>query len=220
LRNWLSLASQSAAEQHAAALLLADQVLRRVSDCAEFAEEPYNYAFENAEEAERTSDALKKDFEDLGIEVEQSARPSPQYYNGNLRGKILALAPTGAMNELYWMDVLNDRCQWSAISDADCSDVIKNGETFLSRFSEDEWSPSVHLILAEAYSITVADEGESDSADSSADREKLLKKVSDHYRAWYEKSRNERDRALVWEEIWAIQAGMGPWLLVPDNLRH
>jgi hypothetical protein len=107
----------------------------------------------------------------------------------------------------------------AGISESDCSDVIKDGESFLSRFPEDERSPSVHLILAEAYSIAAAEEGESDFADSSVAREKLRKKATDQYRAWYQESRNEPDRALVWEEIWAIQAGMGPWLMLPEELR-
>jgi hypothetical protein len=215
LRQWMALAARSKPEQRAAAILLADQVLGRLSECAEFAEVPYNSAFESEDATQSTHDALEKDLSELGIKTGKSARPGPEYYAGNLKAQVLKLAPTGKVNELYGMAILDERCQWSQISGANCDELIKEGESLLSRFPEDEWTPSVHLILAEAYSITAADEGGDDAG--TAD---LLKKAAAHFRAWYAKSTNDRDRALVWEEIWAIDAGMGPWLMAPDQLRH
>ena len=215
LREWMGLAARSTPEQHAAALLLADQVLDRLSECEEFAEEPFNPSFESDDAWDSARDSLEKGLKELGIETWKSARPRPEEYSGNLLPQVLKLAPAGAVNELYWMAILDDRCQWSSITDSDCTDLIKAGESFLSSFPEDEWTPSVHLILAETYSITAADMAGGWSTTSDPEVAALLKKASAHYRAWYAKSVNERDRALVWEEIWAIEAGMGPWLNMP-----
>lgn len=220
LREWMALAARSKPEQQAAAILLADQVLGRLSECAEFAEVPYNSAFESEDATRRAHDLLEKDLNELGIETGKSARPGPEYYTGNLLGQVSKLAPTGSVNELYRMAILDERCQWSSISGANCDGLIKEGESFLSRFPEDEWTPSVHLILAEAYTITVADSGEDNTGTPDPKEAELLKKAAAHYRAWYAKNKNDRDRALVWEEIWALDAGMGPWLMVPDQLRH
>ena len=215
LRKWMSLAAQSAPERHAAALLLANEVLDRLSECEEFSDSN-DYVPPEEEDAEAGSyDALKNDLKELGIETEKSARPGPEYYSGNLLAQVPRLAPTGTVNELYRMAVLDGRCGWSQITEMDCDDLIKQGESFLSSFPEDEWTPSVHLILAEAYSMTAAELGGSYTETTDSTRVDLLKKAVAHYRAWYAKSVNQRDRALVWEEIWAIEAGMGPWLNLP-----
>jgi hypothetical protein len=218
LRKWLKLAARSVPEQRAAAILLADRVLGRLGDCEEFSE--YGSAEDQEIEA-KNHDALEKDLQELGIETITPARLGNEHYSGNLLVKALELAPEGVVNELGQMAILNDRCQWSSSSDsADCTDLIKKGESFLSRFPEDEWTPSVHLILAEACSLTAAGLDASNSADPETTKTELLKKAAAHYRAWYAKSTNERDRALVWQEIWAIEAGMGPWLTMPPNLQQ
>jgi hypothetical protein len=212
LRKWMALAARSAPEQHAAALLLANEVLGRLSECDEFSDSN-DYVPPEVEDAEAGSyDALKKDLKELGIETDKSARPGPEYYAGNLLKQVPKLAPTGAVNELYRMAILDDRCQWSQITELDCSNIIKEGEGFLSSFPQDEWTPSVHLILAEAYAITAAD---MDQGYNDPKKTELEKKASAQYRAWYAKSVNERDRALVWQEIWTLEAGMGPWLNMP-----
>ena len=215
LRKWMNLAAQSAPEQHAAALLLANEVLDRLSECEEFSDSN-DYVPPEEEDAEAgTYDALKKELKELGIDTEKSARPGPEYYAGNLFQQIRKLVPSGPVNELYRMAVLDGRCQWSQITEMDCNDLIKQGESFLSIFPEDEWTPSVHLILAEAYSMTAADLGDSYTAAPDFTKAELLKKAAAHYRAWYAKSANQGDRALVWEEIWAIEADIGPWLNLP-----
>jgi hypothetical protein len=101
----------------------------------------------------------------------------------------------------------------------DCTDFIKEGESFLTHFPEDEWTPGVHLILAETYSLTAAELDEGDSATAAPEKDELLKRAMAHYRAWYASSANARDRVLVRQEIWGIEAGMGPWLMVPGELR-
>lgn len=214
LRNWLTLASKSAPEQRAAALLLADRVAGRLSDCDVFIDSA-DYV-PPGEQPEGSADTLRNGLHELGIETGESARPGPEYYTGSLLPQVLKLAPSGEMNELYWIAVLDQRCQWSPISDSDCSDFIRDGERFLSRYPNDEWTPSIHLILAEAYSIT---EG-GGSADGNAADAELLNKAADHYRAWYATSMNAQDRALVWQEIWGIDAGIGAWLMVPGELRR
>jgi hypothetical protein len=217
LHKWLNLAARIAPEQRAAAIPLADRVLGRLGDCEEFS--GYGSSEDKEIEAE-DHNALEKDLRELGIETETPARLGNEHYSGNLLDEVLKLAPGGAVNELGQMAILNLRCQWSSGYDSvDCTDLIKKGESFLSRFPEDEWTPSVHLILAEACSRTAAGLDESDS-DPENTKTELLKKATAHYRAWYAKSTNERDRALVWQEIWAIEAGMGPWLTMPPDLQQ
>lgn len=214
LRKWMALAAQSKPEQHAAALLLANEVLGRLSECEEFAEEPFNSSFETDDEWDNAHDSLEKDLKELGIETWKSARPGPEQYAGNLLAQVPKLAPTGPVNELYRMAILDDRCVWSQITELDCTIIIKEGESFLSSFPQDEWTPSVHLILAEAYTLSSAVTG-GYSPTPDPEKTALEKKAEVQYRAWYAKSKNQRDRALVWEEIWALDAGMGPWLNLP-----
>ena len=214
LRKWMALAAKSTPEQHAAALLLANEVLNRLSECEEFSDDN-NYVPHEEQDTEGDSDvALRNDLKELGIETDKSARPGPEYYAGNLLAEVPKLASTGAVNELYRMAILDDRCQWSEITEVDCTDFIKEGESFLSSFPTDEWTPSVHLILAEAYSLAAADMV-GYSATPDPEKAQLEKKAAAHYSAWYVKSTNQRDSALVWQEIWALDSGMGPWLNMP-----
>ena len=219
LRKWLKLAAGSAPEQHAAAILLADRVLGRLGDCEEFCNSIACASPEQDFEADH--DALEKDLQELGITTMASAHLGYEHYSGNLLDKVQQLAPRGAVNKLYRMSVLDERCQWSFDSDtADCTNIIEEGESFLLRYKEDEWTPSVHLILAEAYSLMVENSDTSDSATPESDKSEWEKKATAHYRAWYAKSTNDRDRGLVWQEIWAIEAGMGPWLMLPSQLQR
>ncbi len=221
LRKWFDLAAQSAPEQHAAAILLADRVLSRLWDCEEFSDSGSYVPPEEEKIRAQDYDSLKKDLQALGIRTEMPARLGNEHYSGNLLEKALKLAPEGAANELGHMAILDDRCHWDANSEsADCDKIIKDGETFLTRFPEDEWTPSVHLILAEAYALTASNPDEQFSPTPQETRTEWQKKAAAHYRAWYVKSTNERDRALVWQEIWAIDAGMGPWLMTPAQLQQ
>jgi hypothetical protein len=220
LRTWLGLAAHSSPQQHAAALLLADQVLGRLSDCDEFDKDQTN-ASEAEEDKEDVYGALEKDLKELGIETSIPARMGNEYYTGNLLPQVAKLAPAGTVFELHEMAILDDRCRWTGFGDADCTNITKVGESFLLRFPQDQWTPSVYLILAEAYSIMAAQEsGGDDFGTPYPAMAKNLKKAEEHYRAWFAKSTNEEDRAQVWQEIWAIDAGMGPWLMVPSNLRN
>jgi hypothetical protein len=220
LRRWLDLADHRGPEQHGAAVLLADQVLSRLWYCEEFLHSgPYDSPEEDAIAA-KEQEALENDLKELGVRTE-TGRLGAEYYSGNLRDEVLKLAPNGIVNELGRMAILNDRCQWDHNADsADCSKIIKEGESVLARFPEDEWTPSVHLILAEAYALTAANPEDEFSATPRPPKSEWEKKAAAHYRAWYAKSTNERDRALVWQEIWALEAGMGPWLLMPWELQQ
>jgi hypothetical protein len=222
LRNWFTLAAHSTPEQHAAALLVADAVADRLSDCEEFIDSNDYVPPEVDKLLDGSYDDLKKNLAQLGIETDRSARPGPEFYTGNLIAQARKLASAGVVNELSWIATLDQRCQWSAISDADCADFIQSGEAFLLRFPADEWTPSVHLLLAEAYSITAAEDREeaAPTSQKAAESSELLARAAAHYRAWYSTSTNQRDRALVWEEIWGIEAGLGPRLMVPEQLRH
>lgn len=161
-------------------------------------------------------DSLRKDLETWDIRTEGPTRLGNEYYSGNLLEKVLKLAPEGAVKQLGHMATLDRRCHWDANSDsADCSKIIQEGEAFLTRFSENEWTPSVHLILAEAYAFTASNPDEEVSPTPPEIRAQLQKKAAAHYRAWYVKSENDRDRVLVWQEIWGLEAGMGPLLMMP-----
>jgi hypothetical protein len=220
LRNWFALAARATPERHAAALLLADAVADRLSDCVEFSDSDDDVSPEDEKSLAGSYEDLKKNLAAFGIATGKSARPGPEYYTGNLLAEVRKLAPSGVVNELSWIASLDQRCQWSSESDSDCAEFIKSGESFLLRFPSDEWTPSVHLLLAEAYSITAADLDEDGLAAPDSGKAKLPMKAAAHYRAWYEGSTNERDRALVWQEIWGIEAGMGPHLMVPEQLRQ
>jgi hypothetical protein len=222
LRNWFALAAKATPERHAAALLVADAVAGRLSDCDEFSDTEENVPPQSGMPPEGTDEDLRKSLAELGIKTEKSARPGPEYYTGNLIAQVRKLAPGGVVNELSWIATLDQRCQWSATIDSNCMDFIQSGEAFLLRFPADEWTPSVHLLLAEAYSITAVEESEeaAPTSEKAAENPELLTKAAAHYRAWYATSTNERDRALVWEEIWGIEAGLGPRLMVPEQLRQ
>jgi len=220
LRKWFDLASRSTPQQRAAAILLADQVLARLGDCQEICNAG-DCVTHDASEIEANHNALERDLQELGIGTTSSAHLGYEHYSGNLLDKVLKLAPEGAVNELGQMAILNDRCQLPSSADSvDCTDFIKKGESFLARFREDEWTPCVHLILAEACSHNAVGLDESNSADPDTTKNDLLKKAAVHYRAWYARTTNERDRALVWQEIWGIEAGIGPWLTLPPDLQQ
>jgi hypothetical protein len=217
LRKWLHLADKIEPEQHAAAILLADRVLGCLWYCEEFLHSGLYASPEEGATADKDYNALEKDLHEMGIRTE-TTRVGAEYYSGNLLDKVLKLAPEGAANELGRMAILDDRCHWDANSEsADCGKIIKEGEAFLARFPEDEWTPSVHLILAEAYALTASNPDDEFSQTTRETRAQWQKKAAAHCRAWYAESKNERDRALVWQEIWAIEAGMGPWLMTPTQ---
>jgi hypothetical protein len=221
LRKWLSLAALANTEQHAAAVLLADQVLDRLGFCREFANGGYAYVDDEKIEAE-DKDALERHLQELGVKVETTARLGTTYYVGNFRDEVLKLAPEGPVNELGRMASLDQTCQWSYDSEsADCTRIIEEGEDFLGRLPEDEWTPTVHLILAQAYALTASNPVEEGFVPTpQPPNPEWEQKAAAHYRAWYKNSKNNRDRALVWQEIWTIDAGMGPSLMVPADVRR
>jgi hypothetical protein len=219
LRTWLGLAAQTTRERQAAAILLADRVLYRLSECEEF-DDSGSYVSPQDEAIEaKDIDGLYQELEEFGIQTE-TARLGNVYYSGNLLNRVFTLAPEGVVSELAHVAVLDGRCQWDFNADAvNCAPMIKQGESFLLRFPEDEWTSSVHLILAEAYSLTAINPVEDYEPPPELSQAEAEKKAATHYRAWFAKSTNHRDRALVWQEIWALEAGMGPWLTVPSQLR-
>jgi hypothetical protein len=219
LRKWLALAAQKPPEEHAAAVLLADRVAGRLEECDVFLDSS-DYVPPAEQIPGQTDETLSDQLEKLGIETGKSARPGPEYYTGNLLKTVAKLAPKGPVNELYRMAVLDERCQWSAITDVDCTEFIRQGESFLTHFPNDEWTPSAHLLLAEAYSVMAADSPQGTDEKGRSERADLVKKAAAHFRAWYAQSSNMRDRILVWEETWGLEAGLDPWVLVPDQLRR
>jgi len=221
LRNWLALAAKAQPNQRAAALVLADLVAGRLDFCTEFEEVPHNYAFKNLDSWHQEYEVLEKELAELGIETAKPARPTGERYTRNLVDRIRKLKRTGAVDELSLVAILDaDRCERSGYADADCTKFIGEAESFLARYANDEWTPSVRLMLAEAYEITVGQSDVGDSALSDAERAELERKTAEQLRAWYSSGGSERDETLVWGEIWGIEAGSGPWLLLPDELRQ
>jgi hypothetical protein len=220
LRVWLALAAKAPPNHHVAALVLADQVAHRLPDCAEFAEEPYNYAFENQDATVKARPALEKELGELGVDVAEGNHPPGEYYSGSLLRHLPRFVPTGQVEEVYQMALLDrNECEWNGNEDADCTSFIQEGEKFLSSHPDDEWTPSVQLMLAQGYAMMAA-QPENEGQAPDLQREEWLKQEDEHLRTWYAKSRNERNRALVWQEIWGIEAASGPWLLVPGELRN
>ncbi|HVN78390.1 MAG TPA: hypothetical protein VMW38_05285 [Terriglobia bacterium] len=222
LRKWLDLAQSAKPEQHAAALLLAHEVLGRLWYCQEFSASGDYRSAEDEKADAQDKDALEKDLQELGIKTEQPARLDNEHYAGNLLEEVLKLAQDGRVNELAHIASLDQACRWSYYSDgADCRSIIEEGESFLAHFSEDEWTPTVHLILAEAYALTASNPVEEGFVQTpQPPNPEWEQKAASHYRAWYTNSKNNRERALVWQEIWAIEAGMGPSLMVPSDVRR
>ena len=220
LRAWLVLAAKAPPNQHAAALVMADRVASRLPDCAEFAEEPYNDAFENQDAAVKAWPALEKELRGLDIDVEERNHPSGEEYSGSLLRQVPRLAPAGQAEELYRVALLDrNECEWNGYEDADCTSFIREGEQFLSDDPDDAWAPSVQLMLAQAYSMMAVQPDQEGQA-SRLQMDEWRKKEDEHLRAWYAKSSNRRNRALVWQEIWGLEAGSGPWLLLPGVLRN
>jgi hypothetical protein len=221
MRTWLDLAAKSPPEKQAAAILLADSVLGRLGDCEEFAFDTNAYMSpEDRKKEEQDHETLENYLQEAGIKTE-TTHLGFEYYSGNLLEKVLKLEPEGAVNELGRMAMLDARCQWNFSAGAvDCTMIISEGESFLTVFPDDEWTPSVHLILAEAYSLTAANPEETYSATPQPNKTEWENRALAHYRAWYGKSKNEQARALVWQEIWALQAGLGPWLMLPSQLQQ
>jgi hypothetical protein len=214
LRAWLNLAKQGDSQRHASAILLAHLVLDRLDSCQEFSDSNSYVSPEQQDALDKDYASLEKDLQELGITTEMPARLGNEHYSGNLIDEVLKLAPNGQVNELARIAILDARCVWHGTGESpDCRNTIKEGESFQASFPQDEWTPSVHLILAEAYALTASDSEEDASADSQA-RSEFEHKAALQYRAWYAKSTNDRDRPLVWQEIWALEAGMGPWLMI------
>jgi hypothetical protein len=217
LRGWMQSAAHSPSAQQAAALLLADQVLAsRLYDCSEFPDDvPYSRPEDGGPEKD-AYDALEHSLKSLGIGT-YSYRGG-EYYSGTLLLKIASLAPSGPVNELYRVAVIDEPCTWEKIPPDDSGPnwhdrVISVGESILRDYPHDEWTPSVHLMLAEAYALASQSLPSPFYRQSGTPTEAdLLKKALQHYRAWYAGSENEHDRKLVWREIWDLQAGLAPRL--------
>jgi hypothetical protein len=109
--------------------------------------------------------------------------------------------------------VLDDRC--SCADSLECLQPVASvGESVLSKFPRDEWTEGVHLIAAEACPSAwqSGNEENDESERSQSARKSLLRKAQALCRTWYAASTSERDRAIIWEEICALDAGMEPRL--------
>lgn len=216
LRDWLALAAKAPASEHAAALILADKVANQIPICFEVeAQNDGTYPFPNRDAANKAFDTLKTSLRKLGIQTRLSSRGAvPRvHYTGNLLEQIHGLALTGTAEELYQVALLDrDECGAAKSEGRNCSQFIREGERFLERFPSDAWTPSIHLMLAGAYSAAVrkADYGYSEFP--AATIAEYKKKALEHYRAWYAESTIQRDRYLVWQEIWSLQADLAPRL--------
>jgi hypothetical protein len=207
LRRWLALADGSSPSQHAAALVLADAVATRLGECVEYGSPGIPYQPPSPEDAGwKAYDSLTRSLAKLGISMGDT-RAGPQY-TGNLPKKAMALAKRGVADELARIATIDQPCAWASDSDWP-KEEVSVGESILADFAPDEWTASVHLILAEAY---IAESDRETPPGSEAD---LREKAIEHYRKYYAHSTNDRDRTLVWEEIWNLQAGLPPRLMLP-----
>jgi hypothetical protein len=216
LSDWLALAAQAPANEHAAALILADKIAHQIPDCLEVeAQKDGAYPFPNRDAANKAFDTLKRSLRKLGIQTQASVRGAGPivYYTGNLLDQIHALAPTGVAEELYQVALLDrDECVTDESVGRNCSQFIRKGEQFLARFHSDAWTPSIHLMLVGAYSAAVLQADYGYSQFPAATITQYRKKALEHYRAWYAVSTIQRDRYLVWQEMWSLQAGLAPKL--------
>lgn len=222
LSKWLALAAEAPANERAAAWILADKVASQIPDCIEVeAQNGGTYPFPNRDAANKALDTLKTSLHKLGIQTRASVRGAGpiMYYTGNLLDQIHTLAPTGAAEELYqvaWLD--RDECATGELDARGCSQFFRKGEQFLEHFHSDAWTPSIHLMLAGAYSAAVRQADRGYSQFPAATIAEYRKKALEHYRAWYAVSTIQRDRSVVWQEIWSLQAGLTPNLRMAQGV--
>jgi hypothetical protein len=211
LRNWLGLAATSSPRQHAAALVLADRVLAdRISDCVELSGRGIPFMVPGPGDPDwKAYDSVMRSLKNLDIGT--ATNRDGLYYNGNLLDKVATMDPGGVADELGRIATIDTPCNW-ANSRRWPDRVISVGETILSDFPQDGWTPSVHLILAEAYAYVLANTDE--SADAPQPEAQLRAKAIAHYRAYYMLSKSHHNRALVWQEIWNLNAGGDPRLML------
>lgn len=216
LRDWLAHAARAPANEHAAALILADKVAHQIPICFEVEAQSYGtYPFPNRDAANKAFDTLKTSLRKLGIQTRASVRGAGPivYYTGNLLDQIHALSLTGRAEELYQVALLDrDECGAAESEGRSCSRFLREGEQFLARYANDAWTPSIHLMLAGAYSAAVRQADYGYSQLPPATIAEYRKKALEHYRTWYAVSTIQRDRYLVWQEIWSLQAGLAPRL--------
>ncbi len=207
LRGWMDLARNASPQQHAAALVLADEVATRLTECDEFPEGVPYMPPHPGEPEWRAYDSLTRSLAGLGISM-MDMRGGP-VYKGSLLEKAKALAVKGPVDELERLAAIGAPCNWARSPEWPVRE-ISVGESILTDYARDEWTASVHLILAEAY-IRAMD-------DAAYDPQSAYEKAIEHYREYYALSTNRRDRALVWQEIWNLQAGLEPRLRLPTCL--
>lgn len=230
LRSWIDGAKDAPAQQLAAALLLADlAAASRLDQCSEYPEGiPYG-APQAGDPDAPAYNALHASLDALGIGT--TSYRLGESYSGTLLPRMEKLAPSGPAGELYRIAVIDDPCTWEQAAAGPGASaeqllawphrVISVGESILHDDAADEWTPSVHLTLAEAYALawfraTDRDQDDASAAQASANPAALLEKAQQHYRAWFAASTNDRDRKLVWREIWDLQAGLPPRLMLPS----
>jgi hypothetical protein len=211
LRNWLGLAATSGPRQHAAALVLADRVLAdRLSDCVELSGRGIPYMAPGPADPDwKAYDSLMQSLKHL--DVGTATNRDALYYNGNLLDKVAAMDPGGVADELGRIATIDTPCNW-ANSVRWPDRVISVGESILSDFPKDGFTPSVHLILAEAYAYVLANREY--FANGPEEEIQLRAKAIAHYRAYYALSKNTHARALGWQEIWNLNAGGEPRLML------
>lgn len=211
LRKWMAIARSASPPQHAAALVLANEVATRLRECDEYTS-GIPYRPPSPGDAEwKAYDSLTRSLAELGISMIDT-REGPQYA-GNLLDKATVLAAKGPVNELERIAAIDSPCTWAKSSEWPDRE-ISLGESILSDFAPDEWTASVHLILAEAY-IHSMDNAASDGGTVPRPGTDSREKAIEHYRKYYALSTNPRDRALVWQEIWNLQAGLEPRFRLP-----
>jgi len=211
LRQWGILAAALPPERQAAALVLEDRVANLISGCSEYATN-LDFPSEDARASEVAS--LRTHLHAMGIETNTSARYGYEYYAGNLLKRAQSLTPSGPAAELVEAAQLEPGCGVSPDADADCTEFERQAERFLALYGKSDWAATVHLLLAQAYAIDAVQQAEEDQYPNPGPAT-LLKNAQEHYRAWLATGASDHARRLVWDEIWALQAGLRPQLLLP-----
>lgn len=200
LGQWLEAAKQRSSQQRAAALLLADLYIERIRvDYAAKPDVPFTEPVEF--------------YKGLGAEYYEGGA-----YAHNFLKRAEKMDGGGEVSELAALWTLSESCPdtnnrlWP---DA----VIERGESFLSRFSSDQWSPYAHWALAMAHGAKLAwtypggDNYEYDGKIlqlSPAAKEHERAAAIEHFKAFLDARPGGPEAAFAWTQTWRLLAGLPP----------
>ncbi len=188
--EWLRKAHDLSPERQAAALVLADTYIARLTWVS--------------------SELLSP----LGVLFRPSC-PGETAYTHSLLGKAVELSPSGPAGELARVAYLEYPCYFEGKQDWR-DGRIRRAEDILREWPRSQWVPYVHQVLARTYEAKLllyypAGDPEGQTLPSERDVAPRLRTAAiDHFRAFLESKPSGSDGVLAWDEAWRLLAGLPP----------